>query len=256
MTEPATTPLPVPAGPQAPAFIVVFGGTFDPPHRAHAELPSRVRDELERRAGVPGRAWLVYVPAARSPHKPGGPAAPDADRVEMLRLALADAAVPRAAVWTDEIDRAASARAAGEDPAPSYTVETLGRARAWLDAQRLDAVPLRLLTGADQALGFHRWRQPRDVLRLARPAVMVREDASTSGAGADADTLVDALAATGFWDARDLAMWRDAVVPVGRVDASATRVRRALALGLGRDAAALLTPSVAAFIAARALYRA
>jgi nicotinate-nucleotide adenylyltransferase len=255
MSGERVTPLPVPAsGPEAPALVVVFGGTFDPPHRGHAELPARVRDELERRAACAGRGWLVYVPAARSPHKAGGPEAPDADRVEMLRLAIADANLPRAGVWTDEIDRAAAERAAGREPGPSYSVEMLGRAREWLDDRGLGGVPLRLLIGADQALSFHRWRQPRDVLRLARPAVMVRETGRGGGGGGDAEGLLRGLEETGFWDARELEAWREAVVEVGRIDVSATMVREALRRGAA-EVERWLTRGVAGYIRGRGLYK-
>jgi nicotinate-nucleotide adenylyltransferase len=86
------TPLPVPKG---AAAVLLCGGVFDPPHKAHVEIPRRVRDELFGRG-----AWLVYVPAAKSPHKLDGPVASDEERVEMLRLATAR--VARCAIWTDE----------------------------------------------------------------------------------------------------------------------------------------------------------
>lgn len=241
----AVTPVPVPTdAASAPAFIGIFGGTFDPPHMGHVELPSRVRDELERRKSAGGRGWIVYVPAARSPHKPDAPLASDADRVAMLRLAIAD--VARTAVWTDEIDRA---RAAGSNAGPSYSVHTLRRAREWLDDHGLAAVPMRLLIGADQAVSFHRWRDPRDIMRLAEPAVMVRD-----GAGADAVTLRRALEQTGFWSADELKKWGESVVSVGRMDVSSTETRAALSRGDWESAARCVHPNVLAWIRSRGVY--
>lgn len=83
--------------------VLLMGGTFDPPHVAHV---AQARSAL-RRAMAPG-AWLVLVPAARSPLKRGGPGARDRDRVAMLRAAFAG--VGRATVWTDELDRARGRR--------------------------------------------------------------------------------------------------------------------------------------------------
>lgn len=245
MNDAATTPMPLPtSSADAPAFIVIFGGTFDPPHVGHVELPRRVRDELERREGLPGRGWIVYVPASRSPHKPGAPIASEEDRVAMLRLALEG--VERAAVWTDEIDRA---RAASTNAESSYSVHTLRRARAWLDDHGMSGVPLRLLIGADQALSFHRWRDPRDILRLAAPVVMVR-----NGAGADARTLGDGLALSEFWRADEIETWKNCVVRMARMDVSSTQTREALSKGDWEKAARWLHPKVIAWIRAGGIY--
>lgn len=245
MSAHGVTPLAVPtSGADAPAFILVFGGTFDPPHVGHVELPRRVRDELERSAGVSGRGWIVYVPASRSPHKADAPIASDADRVAMLNLALDG--VARAAVWTDEVDRS---QRAGPNVEPSYSVQTLRRAREWLDDHGLSGVPLRLLIGADQALSFHKWRDPRDIMRLASPVVMVR-----SGSGADAAALARGLEATGFWTADALDKWASGVVNVGRIDVSATETRAALARGEWASAASSMHPDVLAYVRDRGLY--
>src|SRR5262245_2562362 len=131
--------------------ILIFGGTFDPPHLAHVTLPPLVARRLDCRR-------IVYVPAAVNPLKTQRPLTPAAHRLAMLRLAVA--AVPDAEISTIELDR----------PPPSYTVDTLAAMR-----QRFgpDAV-FCLLIGSDQALAFHKWRQWQRILELAVPAVMVR----------------------------------------------------------------------------------
>ncbi len=246
MSEHETTPMPFadagqPELPSMPRLVVLFGGTFDPPHLGHVELPVKVRDELERRGECVGQGWLVYFPAARSPHKERGPVVSDADRVEMLRLGIAG--VPRAAVWTEEIDRAHGA------DEPSYTVETVRRARAWLDENGMAEVPLRLLIGADQAVGFHRWKEPLSIARMANPAVMVR------GEVADSEDLVSRLKQNRFWRREDLEAWRAGMVEVGRMDVSATRVRDALRSGDAAEVERWLAPGVAAYIRERGLYQ-
>ncbi|MCW5776185.1 MAG: hypothetical protein KIS87_07100 [Phycisphaeraceae bacterium] len=62
----SVTPMPVPA--DAPG-VLLFGGTFDPPHRGHTEPAAAARDAM-----MPPGSWLVFVPAARSPHKSAAPA--------------------------------------------------------------------------------------------------------------------------------------------------------------------------------------
>jgi nicotinate-nucleotide adenylyltransferase len=199
--------------------ILLVGGVFDPPHRAHIELPARVREEIDRRADRGSdQTWFLYVPAARSPLKETGPAASDADRIEMLRLALAG--VARAAIWTDEINRAQS----GAGGQPSYTIDTVER--AGLELSRLGAarrVGLKLLIGSDQAAQFHRWRGARDLLVKAEPVVMLRGDVN-SPAG-----LATALRATGFWTGPEVEAWEARVVSVPMLDISSTDLRRALA---------------------------
>ena len=68
------------------------------------------------------------------------------DTTEVYRGKESD--IPRAGVWTDEIDRARDASGSGA----SYSVDTLSRARRWLDEQGLSGCMLRLLIGADQAV--------------------------------------------------------------------------------------------------------
>ncbi len=219
-------PSPWPAPPDAP--VLLFGGTFDPPHNGHARLPAAARDVLFGDAG-----WLVYVPAARNPLKPHGPAAPDADRVEMLRLATAG--LGRCAVWTDEIDRAAA-----QKPGPSYWVDTLARAASLIP----DDTPMRFLIGADQALAFHRWRAHDTIRSLAEPAVLLREPAP------DRESFRRALRRAG----QDPDQWMDRIVEVGVLPSASTAVRRALAAGTP-PADLDLPPAVARHIEARGLYR-
>lgn len=248
------TPLPERLVRAEPPLILLCGGSFDPPHRAHTELPAIVRDQLELRLGCQGRAWMVYLPAARSPLKAAGPVAPDADRVAMLRLALAG--TDRACLWTDEIDRAGPPAAS----APSYTIETVRRLLALLG----DSPPtLRLLIGQDQAAQFHRWHEAKELLRLAEPVVLVRRDAGAPIGPADTDSFIDALRRTGAWSEPELVRWRarTAGETVPLIDISSTDIRRTLAAP-GTDEAAARSllggvhPDVLVYIRDRSLYRA
>lgn len=225
MSVPEPTPLEVPAG---IAHVAFFGGTFDPPHVAHVCLADRARVVLETRLGSP--VWLVFVPAARSPHKPHAPTATDGQRVEMLRLAVAG--LPRCTIWTDELDRAVS----GE---PSYWARTLER--AW---GRLGDRSIHFIIGADQALNFHRWQGPREMLARAGPLVLPREPITT------AERLREGLAATGAWSPAELDAWAAAFVPVGPLPAASTEVRDAQ----GEAFQTPLHPDVLRYVRAHRLY--
>lgn len=222
--------------------LLLVGGTFDPPHPAHLALPLAARDALATAATTPA-PYLLYVPAARSPHKPTGPLATGDQRTRMLRALLA--ATPRAAVWTVELDRVAT-------PAhPSYWLDTLREARRRLPPE----AALRFTLGDDQALAFHRWHQPHELLRLARPVVLLRDLSSP-------DQLVARLAALTTpdgqpaWSPAELDLWRASVIPnTPRLPHASTTLRQRLADPASREAAlAELPPSVAAIIRHERLY--
>ncbi|MBC7835147.1 MAG: nicotinate-nicotinamide nucleotide adenylyltransferase [Phycisphaerales bacterium] len=242
--EPPVTPLMVP--PEATP-IVLYGGTFDPPHRAHLELPTRVCRWLGAQPGAAGatRPWIVYVPAARSPFKSKGAAASDADRVAMLAIAREGVSI-RSSVWTDELDRA-------EPGQPSYMIQTVERAHRALGP----GPTLRLLIGADQAIRFHDWRGARRLIELAEPVVMARSLEGPPGRGAAAETerLIGEMERAAFWSNDELGRWRERVADVGVIDASATGIRERIAGG-AEDAELLgvLSPGVLGYIRARGLY--
>jgi len=129
--------------------VLVFGGAFDPPHRAHIALPQMVAERV-------GADWVLYIPAAAPPLKEG-PEASGEDRIAMLEAALGPEA--RASVTDIELVRGGR----------SYTVDTLTELR-----DRLPDKTLRLLIGADQARQFHKWRDAQRVIDLAEPVVMLR----------------------------------------------------------------------------------
>jgi nicotinate-nucleotide adenylyltransferase len=120
----------------------MFGGAFDPPHRAHVALA---------RAAVAQLALdrLYILPTGDAWHK-DRTLTPAAHRLAMARLAFAD--VPAAHVDDRELRRAG----------PTYSVDTLRE----LQAEHPQA-QLHLLMGEDQAAGFTRWHQWQEVARLA-----------------------------------------------------------------------------------------
>jgi nicotinate-nucleotide adenylyltransferase len=263
--SPPITPVPLAdASGQVPPTlrrILVLGGSFDPPHHGHVQLPLVVRQAIERAAGAPASVHLLIVPAARSPHKLAGPAASDDDRLTML--ALATQHLPRVSVWTDELDRAQLDRAQPREP--SYTIDTLERMKAWLGSPDAPAFPLgppsiSLLIGADQALAFHRWKAARELLGRFAPVVMLRSEPGQPGAATQRELLHALARVTGpegsaAWDDDDLARWANAIVPVGAIDVSSTRLRAALIEGDDALLARMLDPLVLKHIRERGLYR-
>ena len=199
--------------------IVIFGGSFDPPTRAHASLPPLAAEQL-------GASRLIYVPAATSPHKLGSPPADGEHRLAMLRLALADC--PEAEVDTRELDRTG----------PSFTVETLESFRREVHP----STTFRLLIGSDQAAVFHTWHRWNDILRLAEPAVLIRE-------GDDPETVLSRIASS--QGSKAAASWRPRLLPLPTMPQASTVVREAAAAQRSLDG---VPPAVSRYIQANGLY--
>ena len=214
--------------PEGCQHVVLFGGTFDPPHCAHIAMADLARQEVEHRRG--GAALLVFVPAARSPHKASAPAASESQRLEMLTLATEG--LERATIWTDELDRARE----GE---PSYWLRTLERARQVIGDRALTFV-----IGADQAASFHRWRGPREMLDFADVLVLPREPIASAAA------LRSAMQEAGFWKAEELDRWAESFVDVDLHKAASTEVRESQGSPFGTP----LHPKVLQYARAEGLY--
>jgi nicotinate-nucleotide adenylyltransferase len=185
--------------------IGLMGGTFDPVHVGHLAIAERARAEL-------GLDEVVFVPAGRPWQKQA--VAPAEDRCEMVRLAVAGRAGFR--VSRIEVDRGG----------PTYTVDTLRELRA-----QEPGAEWWLIAGADSLAGLATWREPDEVARLARFAVVGRAGSS-----------VDPPAVAGL---------SLTVVPMEEIALSSTDIRARLRRGEGVEG--LLTPEVAAYIRARGL---
>jgi nicotinate-nucleotide adenylyltransferase len=131
--------------------IGFLGGTFNPPHLGHLVCAQEayVQLELDR---------VLVVPARVPPHKPVDDEPGVEHRLELCRLAIAGDR--RFAICELEASR----------PGPSYTVDTLEE----LHTQKDRHSELFLVVGADVAVGFPGWKEPRRILSLAHLAVAER----------------------------------------------------------------------------------
>lgn len=145
---------PLAAAARGAARLGLLGGSFDPPHLGHLFAARRARTAF-------ALEHVVFVPAARPPHKPERVLASAEQRLAMLALLLAEE--PGTSSWSVELERAG----------PSYTVDTLRALRALAPAARLF-----LILGADNLPDFPRWREVEEIVRLAQPIVVPRGPAS------------------------------------------------------------------------------
>ncbi len=132
------------------ALIGVLGGTFDPVHHGHLRLAECARAQL-------GLSEVLWIPAGQPPHRTQ-PRTPSAQRLEMVRLAIASN--PAFAVDDAEV-RSADL---------SYTVNTLERLRRLRGAEHA----LVLLLGVDAFAGLTTWMRWRELFELAHIAVANR----------------------------------------------------------------------------------
>ena len=148
--------------------VGLFGGAFDPPHRAHRALVEAALDSLHL-------DLLHIVPTGRAWHKTRALSAAE-HRLAMCELAFGDQA--RVRVDPREIRR----------PGDSYTVDTLGElAQLYPDAE------LFLIIGEDQLAVFRTWKRWQAVLERACLVVAGRPAATRSpdAAGHHPDELPD-----------------------------------------------------------------
>ena len=197
-----------------PTRVGILGGTFNPPHIAHLVAAAEARAQL-------GLTRVLLLPVAVPPHKEAERDPGAEERWELCRAA--SAGVEWLEVSRLELDRGG----------PSYTVDTLTELH-----ERSPEDDLTFIVGGDMALDLPRWREPREVLRLARLGVAERAEVSS-------DRIVSALAGLGAEDRVDF-------FAMPRLDVSSSDVRDRVASG--RPVRWLVPDAVAERIAARGLY--
>jgi nicotinate-nucleotide adenylyltransferase len=134
--------------------IGYFGGTFDPPHRAHLLVAQAAANALRLDR-------VLLAPTGVQPLKEGEAHASYDDRLAMTRLLCADD--PRLEV--SEID------APHADGSPNYTVDALARLKA-----DFPGAEIFVIVGADSFLSLPRWREPEKLLAEAEWIVLSRPE--------------------------------------------------------------------------------
>ncbi len=128
--------------------VIIYGGSFDPPHRGHTALAAAALSQLNP-------SVLYFVPGFHTPFKDLQPT-PFAGRAALLRAALAEAGL----AGRKEL-RISSFEA--DQKKVVYTCETVEHFR-----KLHPGAPLYFLMGSDCLAGFRRWRRPGFILKNAR----------------------------------------------------------------------------------------
>ena len=138
----------------------LFGGRFDPVHRAHIKIAEAVADQL----GLPEVRWIVtgdpvHKPAVASSHH----------RLAMVQLALEALDDPRMSADDREI------RSALKTGRPSYTADTIAELK-----QEAPGRPLTWILGEDQLQDFQTWHQWEWLVKNMALAVCARTESASS----------------------------------------------------------------------------
>ena len=132
------------------ARLGILGGTFDPPHYGHLALAENARVQLSLQR-------VLFVPAGQQPLKQAHSMSPVHHRVAMVKEAIAanaDFGISRV-----DVDR----------PGPHYTDDMLT-----LLQEAHPEAELFFLIGSDSLAQLPEWRDPVEIIRQARLAVMPR----------------------------------------------------------------------------------
>ena len=146
--------------------VGLFGGSFDPPHKAHLALAHTALSHLQLDE-------VRWIPAGVPWQKCRALSAP-AHREAMVRLAIEPE--PRFGLECQELHR----------QGPSYTLDTVRELQARVALE--EAVRWVLLIGQDQYANFHTWKGWQELLSIVdlgvanRPGVEIQANEHLQGA--------------------------------------------------------------------------
>lgn len=219
----------LPEGITAESRVGIFGGTFNPLHMGHIGCITSIHSRLNLDK-------VVVVPAAQNPQKPPVEGPTPEQRVEMLKLGLAD--MPFVAIDEQELKRGGK----------SFTIDTLTNY-----AQTVPPENLYLIVGLDQFDDFDKWKDFEKILTIANLAVVTRPNHSIPFSEEDLPAGLKKLIAV--FDRQFIALTSGRSIEFVRlqdVDVSASDVRKRLRTG--RNVDRHLTIEVEEFIKSKNLY--
>jgi nicotinate-nucleotide adenylyltransferase len=210
--------------------IGILGGTFDPVHNGHLAITGAVKEAFAIDS-------LLFIPAARPPHKSNERISPFADRVKMVELAIAGR--PGFFVTTLE----------GERSGISYSVDTLFELH-----RQLGRAQLFFIIGIDAFADLGSWKEYERLPDLADLIVLDRPPFRDDFL----EHAVKRLFPDYHYDPR-LKAWTGGktgcihLFDVEPVAVSATEVRRRI--GAGETIGSLVPSAVEEYIHRRGLYK-
>lgn len=197
--------------------VLLFGGTFNPPHLGHIELVDMVSKSLNINK-------VILIPLGTPPHKVGIDVVDARHRVKMLELAIEDK--KNFSISKIEVKRAGY----------TYTVDTL-RELNMLYATKYKFV---YLVGADTLEKLTTWKECETVFKLCKFVVILREGYTKTKAEYIANMLKEEYNAN------------IEILDIAKINVSSTKIREMIKRG---ESIEKLVPSkVAEYIKSNNLY--
>ncbi len=156
--------------------IVLFGGSFDPPHLGHVKIIKALCEN-------PSIVRVIIIPAFCNPFK-SAPIAPIAKRIEWLKRACEGLA--KAQVSDIEQRRAKM----------MYAIEWIEHFRAEFGAKADEKIILAL--GADALASLHKWKDADKIAKLACVLPITRESAFLDSRILDSGDIIASAQKKGF----------------------------------------------------------
>ena len=211
---------------QASEPLAFFGGTFDPVHYGHLRCAEQARQSLNLEI-------LYLLPAGDPPHR-STPYTTARQRLEMLRLALAE--FPALAIDEREIQRSG----------PSYMVDTLVELHTQFPQR-----PLLLLIGQDAVNLLHTWHEWERLFELTHIVTFPRPGAAP-GYRQDIARQMERRSCPDLASLLKMEVGGVLHLDLERIDISATSIQSIMRLG--RSPRSMLPDSVLEYINKNQLY--
>ena len=120
--------------------LILFGGSFDPPHLGHLKIIENFCGECDK---------LILMPSAHSPFKKNPPIAQAKHRIKMLEILTHELNYP---IQIDNWEIS--------QPEPNYTYLTIQHVQ-----KEHPISSISLVVGADQLEQFHQWINYKEILK-------------------------------------------------------------------------------------------
>jgi nicotinate-nucleotide adenylyltransferase len=137
--------------------IGIFGGSFDPVHKAHIELALKARKQFRLDK-------VIFVPAKTPPHKTKKTLLDAGQRLEMLKIAL-----PRGKAFTVDLYET-------KRPGTSFTYDTLKHFR-----RKFSKAELFFIMGSDSLKDLHTWKNHEIIPEISRIITGRRSGSKVNG---------------------------------------------------------------------------
>jgi len=198
--------------------VGLFGGTFDPIHIGHINLANSLINKkfIDQ---------IIFVPAAKPPHKPDNPITEFYHRHKMVELAIKGFSY--FSVSNLEKKRL---------PLPSYTYDTVKEFQKLYPDDKLF-----LIIGEDSLLQIHTWYKSKEIINCCDLLIYPRTNENSS---------IEKLEA--FWNKTDAKKLFASLVNLKLYKVSSTQIRESLKSGYNKNN--FLSKAVSEYIKENNLY--